>query len=89
MDHPQLFQEHFEEGFQKISKDPVVNVRMTLAESLATYLYKDSSPLRYDPKVQSVCQALKYDVKDVSDYLLDFNLETESDELMALSREVT
>lgn len=61
---------------------------MTVSEALACYLRKDFSPMRYDSEIKEVFVALKFDIKDIADYLKEFDLENESTELAEFSEEL-
>jgi hypothetical protein len=55
---------------------------MTLANILANYCNDSNQKgglLTYRPEIQQMISHLKFDVRDVSDYLVDIDIEEDSD----------
>ena len=91
MNNDELFTQHFMSAFCELSRDRVINVRITLSEVILNH-YKTNNKncgLFYHHQVQEVVKHLQLDIRDISEIVADINIEEESDGLIQFSVELS
>lgn len=72
--------EPYIESYVSISRDRIINVRVTMAEYLQHH-YRLGSPILMHPEISHVISLMKYDVQDVCSLLSEIDIETDNEEL--------
>ena len=88
MKDEKLFKIHFLSHMNDLSRDRIINVRLTLAYVLAQY-YRSEGPLTMDKEVMEIVKHLKYDVKDVSEILGEIDVEADEEVVRDFTDEKT
>ncbi|KAL4456953.1 hypothetical protein ABPG74_014591 [Tetrahymena malaccensis] len=71
MMYDKIFKEYFMDAFEALSKDKVVNVRISLAHAVSHHI-KQNGPLKDDPKILQIVEQLSNDKsRDVRSHFVD------------------